>query len=533
MNLKAGQLEKYCFLLITFISLYPVFTGIVFPTLDGPAHLHNANLINALLFNEQSIIHNFVEINPEPVPNWLGHFLLSFFNLFLPAFIAEKLLFICYIIGLPYSFRSLVNRTHPENRLVSYLIFPFIFSSFFFLGFYNFNLSLILLFFTLSFWLKIYQNNHASTGAVIQLSLLITLTYFSHVFVFVILMAIIGLYLLIGVIHRYAHTRENGSGLRSFFLKQIKFLTLASVIPLLLFANYFFSREASTFNHYLSASDLTKNLTDMSIMKGLMSEEQPLINVLFYTFLMLFIYAIYQRIRSMIRSYKNTTHRRILSLLTSGDTWIVIALVLLAAYYVSPDVNDFGGVISLRIALLFYLSVLVWIIGQRLNKWIQLTVAGIFIIVHFLRIDFYVEKTEGLREYGQKCYELSSAIQPNSVVLPLNYINNWLFLHFSNYIGADKPVIVLENYECTKDYFPLRWKMQTIPSPSIDGKSLQSIGCNHWPYTANQAVKIDYIFVMGNFPEEPDACTSELMRLVQENYHLVSDKGDVKLYQLN
>lgn len=533
MNLKVSKLEKYCFLLITLISLYPIFTSTLFPTLDGPAHLHNANLINALLFNEPSIINDFIEINPEPVPNWLGHFILSFFNLFLPAFIAEKIILVIYIIGLPYSFRSLVNRIHPENKLVSYLIFPFIFSSFFFLGFYNFNLSLILLFFTLSFWLKTNQNTPTSVGTIIKLSLLITLTYFSHVFVFVVLMSIIGLNILINLLYRYTYKGENITHLRSYLFKQLKFLIPASIVPLLLFSYYFFSREASTLSEYLSISNLTNNLIEMSVMTGMMPEEQSINNVLFYSFLSLFIIAVYQRITVIKQDFRNAAKSNFISFLKPDDTWLLIAIILLVSYYISPDVNDFGGIITLRIALLFYLSLLTWIICQRLNKWIQLTIAGIFIIVHFIRIDFYVEKTMILREYGQKCYELSSSIQPNSVVLPLNYIGNWFFLHFSNYIGAEKPVIVLENYECTKDYFPLRWKQETVPSLSIAGKSLQSIECNHWPFTANRSVKIDYIFVMGNFPEEPDSCTLELMQLMKENYHLVSDKGDVKLYQLN
>ena len=126
-----STIEKYFFLIVTILNLIPVLSGKFFTTLDGAAHLYNSNLINILLFENNIDLQNFFVLNHEPVPNWTGHFILSFFNYFFPAFIAEKILVLLYLIGLPYSFRRLIKTISPDNYLLSYFIFPFSYSLFF------------------------------------------------------------------------------------------------------------------------------------------------------------------------------------------------------------------------------------------------------------------------------------------------------------------------------------------------------------------------------------------------------------------
>jgi hypothetical protein len=529
MKLKINLLDKHYFLLVALIGLIPIFSGHLFPTLDGAAHLHNSNLINSLLFNEKSIINDFVQFNPEPVPNWIGHFILSVFNLFLPGFLAEKILLIIYIIGIPYSFRYLIKVTSPSNELLSFLIFPFIFSGFFFFGFYNFILSLILLFFTLSFWIK-NKHNSLAFGTIFNLFLLITLTYFSHVFVFAILILIISLYILIDFTNRFFTKKEGVKVIRLSFFKQTIGFFISSIIPLTLFLIYFFSRDTSSFYTYLSVSELTDNLINMAIMTGLVPEEKPFVKFLSYIFLILFLIALYNRIKGIKHNFKSKTP--VFSVLNVNDTWLIIAITLLFFYYTSSDYNDFGGLISQRIALLFYIFILIWIVCQQIHRWVQLSAVAIFILLHIIQVAFYTTKTSDLRKYGTECYELSSLIESNSIVLPLNYTDNWLHFHLSNYIGAEKPVIVLENYECGKDYFPLKWNMKTIPSPTIQGKDIESIPCVNWEYSGGKSAKIDYILVLGNFPEDKDECTSELIQLINDGYKIIYNKEKLKLFQL-
>lgn len=120
-TLRINQLERLLFFTITVLTLLPVLCFKFFPTMDGPAHLYNSNLINSLLFDNNETLHSFFIFNSLPVPNWTGHLILSIFNFFLPSFIAEKILLVFYVVGIAYSFRCLVLAFAPENIFFTYL----------------------------------------------------------------------------------------------------------------------------------------------------------------------------------------------------------------------------------------------------------------------------------------------------------------------------------------------------------------------------------------------------------------------------
>src|SRR6185295_1290073 len=88
--------EKYIFSTLVLIHLIPVCSMHFFPTLDGPAHLYNSNLINWMLSEKQALATTCFYFNPVLVPNLSGHALLCVFNFFLPAYLAEKLVLIIY-----------------------------------------------------------------------------------------------------------------------------------------------------------------------------------------------------------------------------------------------------------------------------------------------------------------------------------------------------------------------------------------------------------------------------------------------------
>src|SRR6185437_14298022 len=101
------KLEPYYFYLFLLINLLPVVCFKFFPTVDGPAHLYNSRIIVELVENSNSPIHQFINFNSNLTSNCLGHYLLSFFLIFLPGFVAEKIILIFYLVGLPLSIRHL------------------------------------------------------------------------------------------------------------------------------------------------------------------------------------------------------------------------------------------------------------------------------------------------------------------------------------------------------------------------------------------------------------------------------------------
>ncbi|MFN5628769.1 MAG: hypothetical protein ACK48W_05730, partial [Bacteroidota bacterium] len=97
--------ENYIFYFVVIINLIPVLSSKFFPSMDGAAHLYNSNLINHLISNSNSPLHQYFVFNSEILPNWSGHFLLSLLIFISNAFIAEKILLISLLILLPVTFR--------------------------------------------------------------------------------------------------------------------------------------------------------------------------------------------------------------------------------------------------------------------------------------------------------------------------------------------------------------------------------------------------------------------------------------------
>ena len=134
--------SKYLFYFVLVLNVVLLCFTRFYPSMDGPAHLYNSNILNHLI-RGNTTLSEFYSINTVPIPNWTSHFLLSIFHIVLPAWLAEKALLVLYVSGMAFSFRFLIKELNPENIPLSILIFPFIYSFLFHLGFYNFSISFI------------------------------------------------------------------------------------------------------------------------------------------------------------------------------------------------------------------------------------------------------------------------------------------------------------------------------------------------------------------------------------------------------
>jgi len=527
-NNKFNSIEKYFFLLITGLNLIPILSGKFFPTIDGPAHLYNAQLINSLLFENNTLLGNFFSLNHEPVPNWIGHFILSFFNLFLPAFVAEKVLLLFYMIGLPLSFRALIKTISPNNYVFSYFIFPFTYSFVFFLGFYNFSIALVFMLITLNFWIK-HEDAFSLTKNILKLFLLIILTYFSHIFVFGILILIMGLYTSMkGIIKIIDNSTLKKQVLVDSFRK-LRLLLFSSFIPLVLFFFYFYSRPNSGNNIFLTHYELIdwlKNIRPIIALNVIIEEVYT--KKIFYIISSISIIALYNRI-SEIKLNPKLSFKNLIKV---SDIWLFTSITILFLYFKLPVSDGSAGYVTERLGLLFFIFLIIWLSKQYLRKWFSLIMVAAVLYCHFKLNIYYSSVTKDLNKVAIECNNVSKYILPNSIVLPLNYSDNWLYGHFSNYLGIDKPLIILENYECGTGYFPLKWNEKSIPNTLFGNVSLNEFPCLQWKSnTQNLPVKMDYIFVLGNIDLKIDSCNQKIKQNLFKNYTLTYYSENCKLYK--
>lgn len=527
-----GKTEKWFFLLMTGINLLPALGFRFFPTMDGAAHLYNSNLINCLLFEPNSQLSSFFDFNPEPVPNWTGHLFLSFFNFFLPAFIAEKALLIFYFVGLPYAFRGLVNTINPDNRLAGYLIFPFTYSFPLLLGFYNFSVAIVLMLITLQCWIRESGHWPMSIRKIILLSVLMVLTYFSHLVVFAILLLLIGADLFFKEI---LFAKKKSGSLNTFF-KKSGVLSGVSFIPIVLLL-LFIARPSVGNPTFLERYELIAWLKNIRpIITYNIEVEEVYTTKIFYVIAILLIIVGYTRINQLIQTVASSPKREFLSILKkntfASESWIIAAFLVLAMYFILPDSNGSAGFVSIRLGLLFFIILLIWVASQAIPKWLIATAVVVVLFVHLKRERFYLSVIKDLNTVAVDCHNASKQIAPNSIVLPVNYSDNWLVGHFSNYLGVDKPMVILENYECGSGLFPLKWKEESVPNTILGNLAVNQLPCLQWKSNVeNPTVKIDYVFVLGNLNVKTDSCSMILKDAIFENYELIYSNNNYQLFK--
>ncbi len=519
---KLYKFEKYFFLLILVLNLSPIFETTFFPTLDGPAHLYNSNLINELWFGNNDFLSQYYSINPKAIPNWIGHFLLSLFNLFLPAVYSEKTLLLIYFIGLPLSFRFLIKTVSPKSIGLSYFVFPFVYSFTFALGFYNFSLALPLLFFTLAFWLR-QQDSISKRKTVFILFLLITATYFSHLFVFILLLFIIVLHILWTAI---LENMDNKSGFEKSLEKAIAFLK-ASFFPIVLIVLYYFYRTPSGKIEYLGTADLINSLKNGdTIISYDRYEEQNYTRKIFYVFAGLILF-------SLVKSIYLKFVKQVKTKFSNSMFWGLISLFLLTLYFLLPDSDQTAGYVSSRLGLLVFFFAAIWLSTRALHSVVVSISVVVLLFLNHQLMEYHMTKTSVLDVIALECFQASRFIEPNKVVLPIDESQHGFMKHFSNYLGIEKPLVVMENYEASTGYFPIIWKKSNFPQILLGNQTGFEYPCLYWKSNPNGLQKkADYIFVLKNGEIQMDSCKSELYKDIRADYNLLFKSDHTNLFGL-
>ena len=532
------RIEPFFFCLVVGLSLMPVLCYKFFPTLDGPAHLYNSTLIKNLLVGNNEIINKYFVFNAIPVPNWSGHLLIMMFKAFLPAHIAEKMLLILYIAGFAYGFRYLILTVSPENIFFSYLIFPFIFSFFLFLGFYNFSLAIVLLLFSITLWIR-YDRKGLTLKRGIILFFFFILTYFSHLFSFLWLLVFICMYMGINFSLALIHKEKNYRDLALVYSKKVLFLLAISIIPIIFVFIYFNANPAYQNKSYIDKVELIEWLKNIRPIIALqVAKEEAFTKKLFYLIGGLLSIIIFNKVNK-IEFTGNTIVEKVTSLFKSvvdiKDAWLVASVSLLYLYFKLPDSDGGIGYVSVRLAYFFFIFLVIWISVQSLPKWLGIFSALVALYCHFNLNQFYIKEEENLNKAATECYTASEHIPENSVVLPLNWSDLWLHGHFSNYLGIDKPMVILENYECNLNWFPLKWNNEELPAAQfgdLDMKSTSCLSLNSGRTKQASVQKIDFVFILGNMETHTDSCATIIKQELNKSFELSYSTDHCKLFKL-
>jgi len=489
-----GKYEKLFFLTVTLVNTLPILLFKFFPTMDGAAHLYNATLINELILGANSNIALFYEMNSFPIPNWVGHFVLSLLLQVFPAYMAEKVLLLAILIFLPWTFRQLILQyTKPY---LSYIIFPACYSLLFYMGFYNLTISLIMLFLGLWFFSKIQFKFNIKNS--LLLFLIVSLAYFSHIMGFATLLMCMFIMSLQQFLKELVSPGKEKYFLFAFLKRQIG-LVLAILPTVILFLAFMSKTAFFGPEEKLTGGELIRWIKDIRPLIALDYEaELRFTEILYHLIIVLITVVLFVDIESKMKNLKITDIPGYLFKRTTAkpNAFLITSFILLMLFFIIPNSSS-AGMMSDRLSLMFFIFLFIWIAVNKYPNWLSAFAILIILYVNFGLVKKYVGYTKGLSADAVCVYEAREHIAPYSTVLPINNSGHWLQIHFSNYLGADKPLVILENVEACVGWFPVRWNFAEMPNITFGSKKNEEVSFFWKTNNHHNEMPADYVFIWG------------------------------------
>lgn len=512
------------------VSLYVIVVLVpyAFVTHDGPSHLYNAHIINEILFSSNTIYEKYHTFNPNwSQPNLIGYFVMCPLQLIMPFLWAEKILVALYVLIFSFGFRLFLKQVSSNADWYSLMIFPFIFNTVLFWGFCNFLIGLALM-----FWLiGLYEKHKLKLGPlqILYLTLLSILIFYSHALVFVLSV----LYVFIRIV--IDNHKKWSKHLLIFSLKSILFFLPGTI----LFLIYLYQQKSSSIV-YDEGYNLFKRLSQLwfqidSLFFSGYSESFYL--KLFYIILL---------ILTILFFYYHWREKKNIFIPA-----FILFLVYFLIYLLIPDYAAGGGIILIRVNLMFFLFWIAWLSCQPLSKYIKSLIIVFYLIsLPFLSLRWSVIACGALQ--CKHVIELSENMIPsNSVFSTIHYKNVQGFIgdyqmhsyidlmsNLDNYIAIKHNAVTLHNYEANSafmaSYFPIIWKewknSEFVWAPIIRNGKLEYFKLDQFEKNWNH--KPEIIISIGSL--EADEKTKSIWDS-ENNYSLIKTDSIhfLNIYSLN
>ncbi|MFH0866705.1 MAG: hypothetical protein V1904_10955 [Bacteroidota bacterium] len=186
-----------------------------------------------------------------------------------------------------------------------------------------------------------------------------------------------------------------------------------------------------------------------------------------------------------------------------------------------------------------------WIALIEHPKWIHLLSLIVIIIVQLRFTVMYIKEMRSLSKHAEMFEEVAGNIDKGSTVLTLNYSDNWLHQHISGYLGGNRSLAVLENYEAALKWFPVQWNMNNYNLEKLDIMGIQNkkIVCDFYinekdtscfSLTDNSNIfPINYVVKFGNKMDLNDSCNKKINRILSNYYTNILSNDLCVLYFKN
>ncbi|HTP26438.1 MAG TPA: hypothetical protein VMK12_12370, partial [Anaeromyxobacteraceae bacterium] len=143
------------------------------------------------------------------------------------------------------------------------------------------------------------------------------------------------------------------------------------------------------------------------------------------------------------------------------DSWLAAALALSVAVVLFPNQVSGGSFIKLRIQMLPYLAVLLWIGIEAKRRqtwsWLARALALASVLMIGVRFPAYRKLSREVTEYGTAVAAIApgSSVLPVTIGTPSNSLRVDVLKHAVDRFSAERGILDLGNYQVLESYFPL------------------------------------------------------------------------------
>lgn len=507
---------------LTLLSILPIWGFKYFPSQDGPSHVENSYMLSRY-FEKDSPYREYYDLNPRPFPNWLSHASLGLLMKVLPPLASEKMLLTAYVILFVLSMLYFVG---PQARYLALLAFPFIYNQLLHSGFYNFVISLPLVFVAAGY---VWRRGCVLRGwkQVLGLNLLLAAVYFSNILSMTV--AVISVVILAG----FQHRERAGRAL----------VVVAEMAPAYVLALYYLLTSPVEAAARSGGERALSYLAKIGSLASFDRREDLVGVALAVVFGVLVLWTLFTERLGLGRSGSQEGEQGVAESGTCegaaargtscrGDdvvarqAFLVLAVALTMLCVFAPRRAFGGGVITDRLSMFPLIAVLPWLVRRppRVLKYAVAAAAIGILVVHLgITAHYYRMLNRGLAEYTSGI----GLVERGATILPISFDHKGeaqrigIYRHAASYYCVARGAINLANYEGDKTYFPLMYKPEVNPFAAMGMVESQRGNLNPERYPG----RIDYVLLWSAPPEFP------ALGWIARNFDLVHAQGRLKLYR--
>jgi len=459
---RASELLPWAALCVLLAVECAPFWMLRFPSQDGPSHLHSVCILAD--YGKQPIYRAYYEIHFSIAGNLLTQALSAGLYQLAGPLVAERLLLTSYVILLPLSVWYALRPLTRHGFAFSLFAFLFLPNYFLHLGFWNFCLSIPLLFFTLGYWLR--HRDRWTFGCVAIFAGLGFAIYLAHLLTWVLFAE--GVVVLEAA--RWGARYERGgvtsapearAGDWKHGLGRSLFALCTLIPPAFLTAAYAVTATTGAREALSPAGDTLRahlwSVYSLSFLYTVSDSDHIFAKVIAGLMALMFLAAVGLRVWRA-RS------------LRISDSFLLLSVLYTAMAALGPDAVGDGTYIRAREGLFAVLFLVVWLGAQDWPRFVpgacSALACALALCSLWARLPAYQRWDSLISEFQ----DAGRAIAPGSTILPLRTRADrdrvQPLLHGID-LFAPRPFVDLANYEAATDHFTTRFRAERSPFDAL------------------------------------------------------------------